>query len=144
MAYGSVDDEPIIFSTRTRVRMRQSYSSWVEWNDHFKGGPWLIIRSSAIEVRAHQGMMLASRHIVMQIGQTWMWRERLGFGGLPFGYRDCIVLASVTNVGPAWVGLTPLAGLDETWTALHQAGVPGLIGRPKMSRWQLFTLRPPL
>lgn len=125
--------EPVRYRTKVRVRMQLPWREWQNWNDRYNGGPELVVRQSTIEVVAAQGMMLDPRHVVFRAADASMWKEHVGFSGLPVGRRDSIVLAADSNVGRVWLALT--AGqMNEAWDALRTVGVL-VLGRPPSRLW---------
>lgn len=102
------------------MRSRKRWNTWVDWNDRLGGGPLLIVRPSAVEIVAPQGMLLESRQFDFAGDQAVMRRHRIGWVGTPFGKRDSIRLT--LNDGMEFA-LTSENAFDEAWDALLAAGV---------------------
>ncbi len=115
--------QPVVYETRGFVRTRRPANTWANWNHHLGGGPRLVVREQSVEVSAPQGMMLESRTIVFSAKTATMWLDRVGWAGLPFGRKDCILIR--VPRGRHWieVAITPVEGLADAWQALQRVGV---------------------
>jgi hypothetical protein len=97
--------------------------NWADWSRSFGGGPRLLIRAGAIEVRAPRGMMLDSRDICLRADTARMWRDEVGWAGSALGRRECIHLVGRDDTGELELALSPSSGFEEVWAALRQAGI---------------------
>jgi hypothetical protein len=97
--------------------------NWVDWNRSLGGGPRLVIRAGAIEVRAPRGMVLDSRHICLRADTTRMWRDEVGWAGSALSRRECIHLVGRDETGDVELTLSPLSNINEVWAALGRAGI---------------------
>ena len=121
---GHTDDQSAIYRGSTFVRARRPLNSWVSWNNRFGGGPVLVVRATGLEVSAPQGMMLASRDIVIQSEGATMCLDKVGWAGTPFDRKDCIHVAGRDQRGRRIeLALSPRDGLQEAWRALLDSGV---------------------
>lgn len=137
-----VGDE-VGYRAKVRVRMRRPWRQWQNWNDHYRGGPELLVRQSRFEVVAGQGMMLSPRHVLAAAADTSMWQDTVGFSGLPLHTRESIVLAAAhSNVGRVWLALSG-DDMDGIWAALEHIGVNTLDKAPSRS-WYVEVLGGPL
>ena len=87
------------------------------------GGPRLLIRHGAIEVRAPQGMMQDSRDICLRVDTARMWRDKVGWAGTALGRRECIHLVGRDETAEVEVALSPVSNFEEVWAALRRAGI---------------------
>jgi hypothetical protein len=79
-----VQNQPVIYDCAVLVRQcMHPGGNWVDWSRSLGGGPRLLIRAGAIEVRASQGMMLNSRDICLRADTARMWRDEVGWLGVP-------------------------------------------------------------
>ena len=130
------------YRATVRVRMRRPWRQWQNWNDHYRGGPELLVRQSRFEVVAGQGMMLSPRHVLAAAVDTTMWRDTVGFSGIPVHGRESIVLAAHSNVGRVWLALT-CDDMDGIWVALEHIGV-NTLDKAHSRRWYVEVLGGPL
>ena len=94
----SPDEGPVTYSNVAFVRMRRPFNSWVSWNHKPPRSPKLSVRAGNFEVSAPQGMLLESRHFVIQSSGATMWRDRVGWAGTSVNRKECIrVPQRVTN-----------------------------------------------
>lgn len=116
-------NQPVVFETRGFVRTRRPANTWANWNHRLGGGARLIVRESAVEVTAPQGMMLDSRTTVFPADSATMRLDRVGWAGGPIGRKNCIRIH--VQRGRSWieVAITPEDGIDGVWDALRRAGV---------------------
>jgi hypothetical protein len=120
----SADEKPALFAGRTFVRSRRPRNSWVSWNYNPRRGPELIVRDGSFEVSAPQGMLLESRHFVIQSHDAVMWHDWIGWAGIPVNRKGCIHVAGRDQKGRRIeLALTPEDGLDNAWRALLDSGV---------------------
>src|SRR5262249_61224121 len=83
-----VQDQTVIYDCAVLVRQcMHPGGNWVDWSRRLGGGPRLLIRAGAIEVRAPQGMMLDSRDICLRAGTARMGGGGGGGGGGGAGPR---------------------------------------------------------
>lgn len=88
-----VQNQTVIYDCAVLVRQcMHPGGNWVDWSRSLGGGPRLLIRAGAIEVRAPQGMMLDSRDICLRADTARMWRDEVGWAGSALGRRECIHL----------------------------------------------------
>lgn len=113
----------LIFTDHVFVRHRRRGATWRNWNAQLNGGPVVRVRVGSVELKAPQGMMLETRHIVMCSRAVTMTRDRIGLWGLPLARRDCIILAGHDVSG--WARRLAVSNDDLTvlWDALERAGV---------------------
>jgi hypothetical protein len=130
------------YRAKVLVRMRRPWRQWQNWNDYYRGGSELLVRQSRFEVVAGQGMMLSPRHVLAAAADTSMWRDTVGFSGLPLHSRESIVLAAHSNVGRVWLALT-CDDMDGIWAALERIGVTTFDEAPSR-RWYVGVLGGPL
>lgn len=117
-----VHSQPESFSSRTFVREHFPWR-WSGWSKHYAGGPVLNIKGSGIQLLAAKGMMLESRNLYFDAARSKMWKDHVGWGGTPIAQKACIRLLSGEGRLRIDVALTPDAGIEATWQALHLAGV---------------------
>ena len=78
-----VHNQPVIYDCAVLVRQcMHPGGNWVDWSRSLGGGPRLLIRAGAIEVRAPQGMVLDSRDICPRADTARMWRDEVGWPGV--------------------------------------------------------------
>ena len=107
-----------------RVRERLPGQTWGDWHDRLGGGPRLLLFDNALEVVAPQGMVLVSRDIILPTPTSSMWRDNIGFGGLPLAKRDCVRIQGYGPHGyPVELAITPCGDITAMWKALALAGV---------------------
>jgi hypothetical protein len=118
-----VQDQTMIYDGAVLVRQCiYPGGNWVDWSRRLGGGPRLLIRAGAIEVRAPQGMMLDSRDICLRADTTRMWRDEVGWAGSALGRRECIHLVGRDETAEVELALSPLSDFEEVWAALCRAG----------------------
>jgi len=118
------DERPALFTGRTFVRSRRPRNSWVSWNYNPRRGPVLVVRAGSFEVSAPQGMLLESRHFVIQSDDAVMWHDRIGWAGTPVNRKGCIHVAGCDQKGRRIeLALTPEDGPGNAWQALLDSGV---------------------
>jgi hypothetical protein len=119
-----VHNQAVIYDCAVLVRQcMHPGGNWVDWSRRLGGGPRLLIRAGAIEVRAPQGMILDSRDICLRAGTTRMWRDEVGWAGSALGRRECIHLVGRDETAEVELALSPLSGFEEVWAALRRAGI---------------------
>jgi hypothetical protein len=119
-----VDSQPVIYDCAVLVRQcMHPGGNWVDWSRRLGGGPRLLVRAGAIEVRAPQGMVVDSRDICVRADTARMWRDEVGWAGSALGRRECIHLLGRDETAEVELALSPLSSFEEAWAALHQAGV---------------------
>jgi hypothetical protein len=119
-----VRNQPVIYNCAVQVRQcMHPGRNWVDWSGSLGGGPRLLVRAGAIEVRAPQGTVLDSRDICLRADTARMWRDEVGWAGTGLGRRECIRLVGRDETGEVELALSPLPGFGEVWAALGQAGI---------------------
>jgi hypothetical protein len=119
-----VQDQAVIYECAVLVRQcMHPGGNWVEWSRGLGGGPRLLVRAGAIEVRAPQGMILDSRDICLRAGTARMWRDEVGWAGTALGRRACIHLVGRDETAEVEVALSPLSDVGDVWAALRRAGI---------------------
>ncbi len=119
-----VQNQTVIYDGAVLVRQcMHPGGNWVDWSRSLGGGPRLLIRAGAIEVRAPQGMMLDSRDICLRAETARMWRDEVGWAGSALGRRECIHLVGRDETAEVELALSPLSNFEEVWAALGQAGI---------------------
>jgi hypothetical protein len=119
-----VQNQTVIYDCAVLVRQcMHPGGNWVDWSRSLGGGPRLLIRAGAIEVRAPQGMMLDSRDICLRAGTARMWRDEVGWAGTGLGRRECIHLVGRDETAEVEIALSPLSNFEEVWAALRRAGI---------------------
>jgi hypothetical protein len=119
-----VQSQAVIYECAVLVRQcMHPGRNWVDWSRSLGGGPRLLIRSGAVEVRAPQGMMLHSRDICLRADTARMWRDEVGWAGTSLGRRQCIRLVGRDETAEVELALSPLSNFDEVWAALRLAGI---------------------
>jgi hypothetical protein len=119
-----VQNQPVIYDCAVLVRQcMHPGGNWVDWSRSLGGGPRLLIRAGAIEVRAPQGMMLDSRDICLRADTARMWRDEVGWAGSALGRRECIHLVGRDETAEVELALSPLSNFGEVWAALGRAGI---------------------
>lgn len=119
-----VKNQAVIYDCAVLVRQcMQPGGHWVDWSRSLGGGPRLLVRAGAIEVRAPQGMMLDSRDICLRADTTRMWRDEVGWAGTALGRRECIHLVGRDETAEVELALSPLSSFEEAWAALRRAGI---------------------
>jgi hypothetical protein len=119
-----VQNQTVIYDCAVLVRQcMHPGGHWVDWNRRLGGGPRLVVRTGAIEVRAPQGMMLDSRDICLRADTTRMWRDEVGWAGTAVGLRECIHLVGRDETGEVELALSPLSNFEDAWAALGRAGI---------------------
>ncbi len=118
-----VRNQPVIYECAVLVRQcMHPGGNWVDWSRSLGGGPRLLIRAGAIEVRAPQGMLLNSRDICLRADAARMWRDEVGWAGSALGRRECIHLVGRDETAEVELALSPLCNSEEVWAALRRAG----------------------
>jgi hypothetical protein len=118
-----VQNQPVIYEGAVLVRQcMHPGGNWVDWSRSFGGGPRLLIRAGAIEVRAPQGMMLDSRDICLRADTARMWRDEVGWAGTALDRRECIHLVGRDESAEVELALSPFSDFEDVWAALRQAG----------------------
>jgi len=121
-----VQNQRVIYDCVVLVRQcMHPGGNWVDWSQRLGGGPRLLVRAGAIEVRAPQGMILDSRDICLRADTTRMWRDEVGWAGSALGRRECIHLVGRDETGEVELALSPLSDFEEVWAALRRAGTVG-------------------
>jgi len=119
-----VHNQTVIYDGAVLVRQCiHPGGNWVDWSRSFGGGPRLVIRDGAIEIRAPQGMVLDSRDICLRADTARMWRDEVGWAGTALGRRQCIHLVGRDETAEVELALSPLSNFDEAWAALRRAGI---------------------
>jgi hypothetical protein len=119
-----VQDQAVIYDCAVLVRQcMHPGGNWVDWNRRLGGGPRLLVRAGAIEVRTPEGMMLDSRDICLRADTTRMWRDEVGWAGSALGRRECIHLVGRDQTAEVELALSPLSNLEEVWAAVRRAGI---------------------
>ena len=119
-----VQNQTVIYDCAVLVRQcMHPGGNWVNWSRSLGGGPRLLIRAGAIEVRAPQGMMLDSRDICLRADTARMWRDEVGWAGSALGRRECIHLVGRDETAEVELALSPLSNVEEVWAALRRAGI---------------------
>jgi hypothetical protein len=119
-----VQNQTVIHDCAVLVRQcMHPGGNWVDWSHRLGGGPRLVIRAGAIEVRAPQGMMLDSRDICLRADTTRMWRDKVGWAGSALGRRECIHLVGRDETAQVELALSPLSNFEDVWAALGRAGI---------------------
>ena len=119
-----VQNQPVIYDCAVLVRQcKHPGGNWVDWSRSLGGGPRLLVRSGAIEVRAPRGMILDSRDICLRAGTARMWRDEVGWAGTALGRRECIRLVGRDETAEVELALSPLSDFEEVWAALRLAGI---------------------
>ena len=119
-----VRDQPVIYDCAVLVRQcKHPGGNWVDWSRRLGGGPRLLVRAGAIEVRAPQGMVLDSRDVCLRADTARMWRDEVGWAGSALGRRECIHLVGRDETAEVEFALSPLSNVEEAWAALGRAGV---------------------
>jgi hypothetical protein len=119
-----VQNQTVIYDCAVLVRQcMHPGGNWVDWSRNLGGGPRLLIRAGAIEVRAPQGMVLDSRDICLRAGTTRMWRDEAGWAGSALGRRECIHLIGRDETAEVELALSPLSDFEDVWAALRRAGI---------------------
>lgn len=119
-----VQNRPVFYDCAVLVRQcMHPGGNWVDWSRRLGGGPRLLIRAGAIEVRAPQGMVFDSRDICLRADTARMWRDEVGWAGSALGRRECIHLAGRDETAQVELALSPLSNFEEVWAALRQAGI---------------------
>jgi hypothetical protein len=109
-----VQNQTVIYDCAVLVRQcMHPGGNWVDWSRSLGGGPRLLIRAGAIEVRAPQGMMLDSRDICLRADTTRMWRDEAGWAGSALGRRECIHLVGRDETAEVELALSPLSNFEE-------------------------------
>ena len=119
----TLDDQNVIYSCHTFVRVRRPRNSWVSWNNRLGGGPVLVVRPGWFEVSAPQGMMMESRHLLIRSEGALMWFDKVGWAGTPFDRKECIHVAGRDRKGNVEMALSPVGEMQEAWQALLESGV---------------------
>jgi hypothetical protein len=119
-----VQNQTVIYDGPVLVRQcMHPGRNWVDWSRSLGGGPRLLIRAGAIEVRAPQGMVLDSRDICLRADTARMWRDEVGWAGSSLARRECIHLVGRDETGEVELALSPLSNFEEVWAALRRAGI---------------------
>lgn len=119
-----VQNQTVIYDCPVLVRQcMHPGGNWVDWSRSLGGGPRLLIRAGAIEVRAPQGMMLHSRDICLRADTARMWRDEVGWAGSALGRRECVHLVGRDETAEVELALSPLSNFGEVWAALRRAGI---------------------
>jgi hypothetical protein len=119
-----VQNQAVIYDGAVLVRQcMHPGGNWVDWSRNLGGGPRLLIRAGAIEVRAPQGMVLDSRDICLRADTARMWRDEVGWAGSAIGRRECIHLVGRDETGEVELALSPVSNFEEVWGALRRAGI---------------------
>jgi hypothetical protein len=119
-----VQNQAVIYECAVLVRQcMHPGGNWVDWSRSLGGGPRLLVRAGAIEVRAPQGMMLDTRDICLRADTARMWRDEVGWAGTAFGRRECIHLVGRDQTAEVELALSPLSNFEEVWAALRRAGI---------------------
>src|SRR5215469_1656202 len=119
-----VQNQAVIYECAVLVRQcLHPGGNWFDWSRSRGGGPRLLVRAGAIEVRAPQGMMLDSRDICLRAGTARMWRDEVGWAGTALGRRECIRLVGRDETAEVELALSPLSDFEEVWAALRLAGI---------------------
>ena len=119
-----VQNRPVIYECAVLVRQcMHPGGNWVDWSRSLGGGPRLLVRGGAIEVRAPQGMMFDSRDICLRADTARMWRDEVGWAGSALGRRECIHLVGRDETAEVELALSPLSSFEEVWAALRRAGI---------------------
>lgn len=119
-----VHNQAVIYDCAVLVRQcMHPGRNWVDWSRSLGGGPRLLIRAGAIEVRAPQGMVLDSRDICLRADTARMWRDEVGWAGSALGRRACIRLVGRDETAVVELALSPLSNFEEVWAALRRAGI---------------------
>jgi hypothetical protein len=119
-----VQDQAVIYDCTVMVRQcMHPGGNWVDWSGRLGGGPRLLVRAGAVEVRAPQGMMLDSRDICLRADTTRMWRDEVGWAGTAVGRRACIHLVGRDETAEVELALSPLSDFEDAWAALRRAGI---------------------
>lgn len=119
-----VQNQTVIYDGAVLVRQcMHPGGNWVDWSRSLGGGPRLLIRNGAIEVRAPQGMVLDSRDICLRADTARMWRDEVGWAGSAIGRRECIHLVGRDETAEVELALSPLSNFEEVWAALRRAGI---------------------
>lgn len=119
-----VGDQAVIYECAVLVRQcMHPGGDWVDWSASLGGGPRLIVRAGAVQVRAPQGMVADSRDICLRADTARMWRDEIGWAGSALGRRECIHLAGRDENTEVELAITPLASPGEAWAALRRAGI---------------------
>jgi hypothetical protein len=119
-----VHNQPVIYDCAVLVRQcMHPGGNWVDWSRRLGGGPRLLIRAGAIEIRAAQGMVLDSRDVCLRADTARMWRDEVGWAGSALGRRECIHLVGRDETAEVELALSPVPSFEEAWAAFHQAGV---------------------
>lgn len=119
-----VQNQAVIYECAVLVRQcMHPGGNWVDWSRSLGGGPRLLVRAGAIEVRAPQGMMLDSRDICLRADTARMWRDEVGWAGSALGRRECIHLVGRDETAEVELALSPLSNFEEVWAALRRAGI---------------------
>ena len=119
-----VHNQPVIYDCAVLVRQcMHPGGNWVDWSRSLGGGPRLLIRAGAIEVRAPQGMVLDSRDICPRADTARMWRDEVGWAGSVLGRRQCIHQVGRDETAEVELALSPLCNFEDAWAALRQTGI---------------------
>jgi len=119
-----VQNQTLIYDGAVLVRQcMHPGGNWVDWSRSLGGGPRLLIRHGAIEVRAPQGMMQDSRDICLRVDTARMWRDKVGWAGTALGRRECIHLVGRDETAEVELALSPVSNFEEVWAALRRAGI---------------------
>jgi hypothetical protein len=119
-----VQNQAVIYECAVLVRQcMHPGGNWVDWSRSLGGGPRLLVRAGAIEVRAPQGMMLDTRDICLRADTARMWRDEVGWAGTALGRRECIHLVGHDETAEVELALSPLSNFEEVWAALRRAGI---------------------
>ena len=119
-----VQNQAVIYECAVLVRQcMHPGGNWVDWSRSRGGGPRLLVRTGAIEVRAPQGMMLNSRDICLRADTARMWRDEVGWAGTALSRRECIHLVGRDETADVELALGPLSSFEEVWAALRRAGI---------------------
>jgi len=119
-----VRNQAVIYECAVLVRQcKHPGGNWVDWSRSLGGGPRLLARAGAIEVRAPQGMVLDSRDICLRADTARMWRDEVGWSGSALGRRACIHLVGRDESAEVELALSPLSNFEDVWAALRRAGI---------------------
>ena len=110
------------YSSRTFVRTRRRFGSWVDWHHSLGGGPTVEVYADKVRVFAPQGTMLDSRDLEILAATATIRRDYIGWAGTPIGKRHCIRISGRTRRRPIEVALSAPADLNDLWRELLAAG----------------------